>query len=209
MRLSGGMPGPYCRGRELPAGGAKAGTLQAAPACGTSHPMIERYSEAGGQRSRALFSPCGQYRYGLERVWSAGPALLYIMLNPSTADETRNDPTIERCQRRAVALGFGAMRIANLFAFRATRPRDLRRADNPVGPDNDALVLHWHREAGMTLAGWGTHGAHKGRGAGMAAQLEGAVHTLGLTRDGHPRHPLYVSYAQEPCPWPRERRYCA
>lgn len=171
--------------------------------------MIERCHEAEGQRSRALYSACGAYRYGLERLWNAGPVLLYIMLNPSTADEMRNDPTIERCQRRALRLGFGGMRIANLFAFRATRPRDLRHAAEPVGPENDALLALWHREAAMTLAAWGVHGAHMGRGPAMAARLTGEMHHLGLTHDGHPRHPLYVGYATAPTPWPLAGRYAA
>ncbi|MBU2960933.1 DUF1643 domain-containing protein [Citreicella sp. C3M06] len=164
--------------------------------------MIERQHIEAGVVSRALYSPCETYRYGLERRWGEGGCLLFIMLNPSTADERRNDPTIERCQRRAVALGFGALRIANLFAFRATRPADLRRAPVPVGPENDALLLRWHRAAEMTLAAWGTHGSYLGRAAQVAG-LCGELHHLGLTRDGHPRHPLYVPYAVAPLPWVR------
>jgi hypothetical protein len=171
--------------------------------------MIEREHSAGGVTSRAYYSPCERYRYGLERVWGQGPSLLYVMLNPSTADERRNDPTIERCQRRAVQLGFGAMRIANLFAWRATRPEDLRKARTPVGSENDALLRAWHDEADMTLAAWGVHGALMGRGPALAAALPGALHHLGLTRDGHPRHPLYVSYQTTPAPWPGAERYPA
>lgn len=169
--------------------------------------MIERRHETDGTVSRAVYSPCERYRYGLERVWGAGPMLLYVMLNPSTADELRNDPTIERCQRRAVQLGFGGMQIANLFGWRATRPQDLRRAELPVGPENDALLREWHAGADMTLAAWGVHGAHLGRGREIAALLEGPLHHLGLTRDGHPRHPLYVSYATRPSPWAEGDRY--
>ena len=169
--------------------------------------MIERLHQQDGVTSRALFSPCGTWRYGLERRWGTGAPLLYVMLNPSTADETRNDPTIERCQRRAVRLGFGAMRIANLFAYRATRPQDLRRAEAPVGPENDALVSEWHAEAGMTLAAWGVHGAYLGRGPAMAARLAGPLHHLGLTRDGHPRHPLYLRNDAVPLCWPVPMRY--
>ena len=131
--------------------------------------MIERRHETDGTVSRAVYSPCERYRYGLERVWGTGPMLLYVMLNPSTADELRNDPTIERCQRRAVQLGFGGMQIANLFGWRATRPQDLRRAKLPVGPENDALLKDWHAGADMTLAAWGVHGAHLGRGREIAA----------------------------------------
>ena len=98
--------------------------------------MIERRAEADGIRSAAWYSPCEAYRYGLERRWGTGGALLFVMLNPSTATEDANDPTIARCQRRTQQLGFGAMRIANLFGYRATRPRDLARAKAPVGPEN-------------------------------------------------------------------------
>ncbi|KUF12706.1 DUF1643 domain-containing protein [Pseudoponticoccus marisrubri] len=170
--------------------------------------MIERMAETGTQRSTALYSPCERYRYGLRRVWDpAGPELLFVMLNPSTATEAANDPTIERCQRRALRLGFGGMRIANLFAFRATRPEDLRRAEDPVGPENAALLAGWSAGADVTIAAWGVHGALQGQGAAIAPQLAGDVRHLGLTRDGHPRHPLYVSYAVTPTPWPREARY--
>lgn len=161
-----------------------------------------------GQRSEALFSDCGAYRYGLRRVWGAGEEVLFVMLNPSTADETRNDPTIERCQRRAVAMGFGGLRIANLFGFRATRPRDLKAAAEPVGPENDALLRDWAGAAALTIAAWGSHGGWRGRGPEVAAWLGAASH-LGLTRDGHPRHPLYVPYTTGPEDWPAPRRYAA
>lgn len=134
---------------------------------------------------------------------------MYVMLNPSTATEQANDPTIERCQRRARALGFGAMRIANLFAYRATRPEDLRKAKDPEGPENAALLRDWSDAADLTLAAWGVHGALNGAGPRLARGLRGDVWHLGLTQDGHPRHPLYVSYAVQPAPWPVEARYAA
>ncbi|WP_353473074.1 DUF1643 domain-containing protein [Salipiger sp. H15] len=167
--------------------------------------MIERRHEQNGVRSRALYSACGAYRYGLERAWggAGGQMVLWIMLNPASADERCNDATLERCERRARAMGFGGMRVANLFAFRAGTPAKLRCAAAPVGPENDALLLRWHAQARMTLAGWGMHGAYLGRGAEIAARLEGEVHVLGLTRDGHPRHPLYLPYAAQPRPWLR------
>ncbi len=169
--------------------------------------MIERHADQDGQRSIAYYSPCGTYRYGLERIWGEGPALLFVMLNPSTATEEKNDPTIERCQRRAIQLGFGTLKIANLFAFRATLPTDLRKADDPEGPENAALLGQWSGKAQMTIAGWGTHGALLGQGTRVAPLLNGDVRHLGLTKDGHPRHPLYVSYATKPTAWPKEARY--
>ncbi|MCT4558126.1 MAG: DUF1643 domain-containing protein [Pelagimonas sp.] len=170
--------------------------------------MLERVFENEGQRSRALYSPCERYRYGLERIWDeTRPWVTYVMLNPSTATELRNDPTIERCQRRAVQLGFGAMRIANLFAFRATHPKDLKRAEDPEGPENTALLHRWTQGSAMTIAGWGAHGDLLGQGRRVAPVLDGDVRHLGLTKAGHPRHPLYVSYAVSPQTWPREARY--
>ncbi|MGP6087275.1 DUF1643 domain-containing protein [Antarctobacter jejuensis] len=171
--------------------------------------MIERRAEQDGQESFAWYSPCETYRYGLRRVWAAGPEVMYVMLNPSTATELANDPTIERCQRRARALGFGAMRIANLFAYRATRPEDLRHAADPEGPENAALLRDWSDAADVTLAAWGVHGALNDAGPRLAPVLCGDVRHLGLTQAGHPRHPLYVSYSVQPAPWPVEVRYAA
>ncbi|MGR3494429.1 DUF1643 domain-containing protein [Citreimonas sp.] len=155
--------------------------------------MIERTFTGDAQTSAAYYSPCMHYRYGLRRTWDpSGDEVLFVMLNPSTATEERNDPTIERCQRRAARLGFGGVRIANLFAWRATRPSDLRRAGEPIGPETDALLRDWSGRAALTIAAWGVHGAFLGRAAQVAPLLCGDVRHLGLTRDGHPRHPLYV-----------------
>ena len=155
----------------------------------------------------ALYSPCEQYRYGLRRVWNGElPQVLFIMLNPSTATELQNDPTIHRCETRARAMGYGGVMIANLFAFRATKPEDLKKAADPIGPANDQVLLEWHRFAGTTIAAWGVHGTHLDRAGALAAQL-GAMSHLGLTKDGHPRHPLYVSYKTLPADWPAGTRY--
>lgn len=165
---------------------------------------IVRVHERDGCRSQAVYSACEVYRYALTRAWGAGPRLNVVMLNPSTADERRNDPTIERCERRARAGGFGAMRITNLFALRATDPRDLKAHSAPVGPDNDAVLTDVVRRSDMTLCGWGVHGTHMARGAQVIALLRGTgvpLHVLDLTRDGHPRHPLYMPYARGPRPW--------
>lgn len=169
--------------------------------------MIEVSGETDGRQGRAWYSPCETYRYGLERRWGAGGTVLFVMLNPSTADALRNDPTIERCERRARAMGFGVLRVANLFAYRATRPEDLRRAPEPVGPGTDALLDTWSAAADLVVAGWGVHGGHDGRAQAVAARLPAATTHLGLTMAGHPRHPLYVSYAVGPTPWPHVERY--
>lgn len=168
--------------------------------------MIRRAHSDGARRSQALYSPCEVYRYGLERRWDDGPAVLFVMLNPSTATERHNDATIERCERRARALGFGAVLIGNLFAFRATRPADLRRAPDPVGPGNAEALAEMLARADQAIAAWGVHGAYRHAGIDFARQGADLWH-LGLTKAGHPRHPLYVSYQTNPMPWPKETRY--
>ena len=166
--------------------------------------MIERAFQKGDAVSRAWYSPCGLYRYRLQRVWAPGALLLYVMLNPSTANEERNDPTIERCERRARRLGFGGLVVVNLFAFRATYPADLRRAAAPEGPQNQAVVVQAAAGAGMILCGWGADGGFIGQGDRVAGLLRAqgfALHHLGLTKGGQPRHPLYVSYDVAPQLW--------
>ena len=166
--------------------------------------MITRSCRDDRADSAAVYSDCETYRYALTREWGGGGRLLFVMLNPSTADERRNDPTVERCERRARALGFGAMRVANIFAFRATDPRVLRRADDPVGPENDRVLAQSADWADMVLCAWGVHGAHLGRSARVEADLRSRaarLWCLGLTRAGVPRHPLYVGYAIRPSEW--------
>lgn len=167
--------------------------------------MITRSHQKGDAHSVAEYSDCERYRYTLTRVWNPdGDRALFVMLNPSTATEVQNDPTVERCERRARALGFGAFRVLNIFAYRATDPRDMRRADDPVGPENDAVILEALPWADRVICAWGTHGAHLGRGAQVAAMLRDAgaeLFHLGLSRDGHPKHPLYIGYAIQPQAW--------
>ena len=167
--------------------------------------LTRHHIAADGTRSWARYSDCGTYRYALARDWGRTRSLAFVMLNPSTATEVANDPTIARCEARARRWGFGGLRIVNLFAFRATDPADLKAATAPTGPANDARLVEICRDAGLTIAGWGVHGTHRGRDAEVLSLLRGAgigLHHLGLTKHGHPRHPLYVSYAQDPEPWP-------
>jgi hypothetical protein len=131
------------------------------------------------------------------------------MLNPSTATEVQNDPTVERCERRARALGFGGFRVTNIFAWRDTDPRAMRAAADPVGPANDAAIAESCDWAGgaqdRIIAAWGTHGAHLDRGRAVERLLRAQprpLHHLGLTKDGHPKHPLYITYTQQPILWP-------
>jgi len=167
--------------------------------------VIEREHQKGDAASVAVYSPCESYRYSLTRVWNpAGSRVLFIMLNPSTATEIQNDPTVERCERRSRALGFGAFRVLNIFAYRATDPRDMRRAHDPVGPGNDAAILAGLEWADQVICAWGTHGAHLGRGPSVEALLRTSgreLQHLGLSKAGHPKHPLYIGYAVQPMVW--------
>lgn len=151
----------------------------------------------------AQFSACGQYRYRLSRTWSNGPTVLWLMLNPSTADATANDPTVERCERRARASGYGRLLVANIFALRSTDPKGLYTHDEPIGPDNDQAISDTAKQADLVVCGWGNHGALSGRGIDVMRSLESAdlnPHALRMTGAGQPNHPLYVPYAVEPRP---------
>ncbi len=159
--------------------------------------------------SEAIYSDCGRYRYSLTRTWKpSGRRALYVMLNPSTATEVRNDPTVERCERRSRSAGFGAFRVCNIFAWRSTDPAELRIASDPVGPDNDAMISASCRWADWILCAWGNHGTILDRGAAAERLLREAgptLHHFGITKQGHPRHPLYVSYTTRAKPWTHER----
>ncbi len=155
--------------------------------------------------STAVYSDCMRYRYALTRSWNTAlPKITFVMLNPSTATEMQNDPTVERCERRARAMGYGAFRVANIFAYRATDPKDMRKQFDPIGPKNDVAIMDAAEWADMVLCAWGGHGVHLGRGEITAAALRASgksLHHLGLTQSGNPKHPLYISYAQLPVLW--------
>lgn len=157
---------------------------------------------------RAVFDPSRLYRYLLEIIWDSSlPVLVAIMLNPSTADEIANDPTVERVCRRARQRGFGGVIVLNAFAWRATKPEDMKRAVDPVGPDNDATisaVLERAHEGGWTVfAGWGQHGVFRERHLAVLALCNAAGVQLMCLKisNGQPWHPLYVSYAQDFIPY--------
>lgn len=167
--------------------------------------MITRHHRKGDAESTAVYSPCERYRYLLTRTWDAtGPRALFVMLNPSTATEVQNDPTVERCERRARTLGFGSFRVVNIFAFRATDPAVMRAQADPVGPGNDSTIGESAAAASRILCAWGTHGAHLGRGAQVERLLRATgqpLWHLGLTQAGHPKHPLYIGYDRQPALW--------
>jgi hypothetical protein len=167
--------------------------------------MITRTHTKGDAPSTAVYSDCERYRYSLTRVWdNNGGKVLFVMLNPSTATEVQNDPTVDRCERRARTLGFGGFRVTNIFAWRDTDPRNMKAATDPIGPDNDATLVDGVNWADSVIAAWGTHGAHLNRGADVAVLLGSMgqpLYHLGLSKHGHPKHPLYLPYTQQPEVW--------
>lgn len=145
-------------------------------------------------RTGARLSDCRKYRYMLWRQWGDqfGPMVNFIGLNPSTADETEDDPTIRRCIGFAKRMGAASMVMTNLFALRATDPKDMKAAMDPVGPDNDP-TLKRIAGCGQTIACWGVHGAFQFRGTLVVQMLRcHGLWCFGTTKAGHPKHPLYL-----------------
>lgn len=149
----------------------------------------------------ARLSEDGVYRYELTRRWGGGPMATWIMLNPSTADATLDDQTIRRCRGFSKTWGMGGLLVVNLFALRATDPRALRTAADPVGPENDDAIHDAVVRSRVVIAAWGTHGGLLDRERHVIDLLEQVGReplVLGLTKNGHPRHPLRVPALTRP-----------
>lgn len=152
-----------------------------------------------GVGATATFSQGHTYRYALTRRWDlTRPLAVFVMLNPSTADAFADDPTIRRCISFARSWTAGGLLVLNLFGLRATDPQVLRRHPDPVGPDNDLVIaerLADNEPVGPVICAWGTRGTLNGRADQVLRLLRGygvRPLCLGTTKDGHPRHPLYV-----------------
>lgn len=152
----------------------------------------------------AEVSECGRYRYWLRRSWQTGgngKAVCFVMLNPSKADAMIDDPTVVRCMNFTRSWGYSIMYVVNLFAFRATDPRELKTADDPVGPRGD-VELAACRTADLVIAAWGPKGTLLGRDKAALRLLAGKpLHCLRLTKYGHPQHPLFVRADAQPMPF--------
>ena len=152
-------------------------------------------------QSGAEFSPCRVWRYLLWRIWDDSlPKLNVIGLNPSTADETKDDPTIRRCQGFARDWGYGGLYMANIFAFRATLPKDMKAAPDPIGPDNDQWIIEGAARSKLVIAAWGTHGVYLNRGQAVCKLFApGELYCFRLTpKTGAPEHPLYLPKGIQP-----------
>lgn len=149
---------------------------------------------------KARFSRCRRYRYSLQRCWGTGAGtVLFIGLNPSTADQQRDDPTIRRCVAFAQSWGFSAMEIVNLFAFRSTYPSDLKRSADPVGRHNDRWIATAFSRSDLTVACWGNDGAFMQRGQQIMRKYTG-LSCLKLNQTCQPAHPLYLKADLLPTP---------
>ncbi|MBU0641511.1 MAG: DUF1643 domain-containing protein [Planctomycetes bacterium] len=143
----------------------------------------------------AQLDSTGAYRYHLWRCWNSGlSCVAFVMLNPSTADATSDDPTVRRCIGLARAWGHGRIDVVNLFAYRATNPAELCRVADPIGPENDDYLRRVVASVDRTVLAWGNQGRLHGRERSVLQLLAGAgpLHCLGCTKSGQPRHPLRV-----------------
>lgn len=165
----------------------------------------------------AAFSPDGRYRWTLSRNWDIDrfeSHCGWIMLNPSTADAAKDDPTIRRCMGYAKRWGFAGIHVMNLFAIRATEPADLRKAKNPIAPrgrldEHDALLLNFIGACPLIIAAWGTHGDYLDRGKQVVDLLAARsipLHCLRVSQNGHPCHPLYLPGDLTPTPFIQKER---
>lgn len=154
----------------------------------------------------AVFSDCERYRYLLWRDWSGLAmrvgSVLFVMLNPSTADELVLDPTLTRCQGFAKRFGYSRFEVVNLFALRSTDPDGLHHEADPVGPDNDRIITERISEAMVVVVGWGAFPMAAERAKRVRELAQGKpLYCLGVTKAGWPRHPLYLRADAELRPW--------
>jgi hypothetical protein len=140
------------------------------------------------------------YRYVLWRRWGSRTSrVLFVMLNPSTADEHVLDPTVRKCVKWAKQWGFGALDVCNIFAWRSTDPKELYHIPDPIGPENDRWIQQTAMMAAMVVVAWGKHGVLKRRGEEVARMLaKHKPYCLGVNNDGSPVHPLYIAGATKP-----------
>lgn len=157
---------------------------------GSAGIAARRHVQGGGPSTTgtATLSLDGRYRYDLTRRWADGPRVVWVMLNPSTADAEADDHTVRCCIGFSQRLGYGALTVVNLYALRATDPEELGRADDPIGPSNVAYLDLHLTAAPMVIAAWGAH-PWASKVADVLMGGHRPLHCLGVTRDGSPRHP--------------------
>lgn len=163
------------------------------------------------QETGAEFSTCEKYRYALWRIWgnslfgNSHALVNFVMLNPSTADASLDDPTIRRCIGYAKSWGYSGVYVTNLFAYRATDPKEMLAASDPIGEENDVWIKEVSRICNLTVAAWGTMGEHLQRAAKIKEMLPD-LHYLKLSKEGHPCHPLYLPKGLQASPFIQQRK---
>ena len=146
----------------------------------------------------AILSEDRKYRYVLSRIWDESkPTVMFIGLNPSTADETEDDPTIRRCINFATSWGYGGVYMLNLFAFRATEPRVMKEAENPIGNDNNKYLEEYSNKCDKVVCAWGNDGNYKNRSKEVLSKINN-LYYLKLNQSGEPAHLLYLSCSLVP-----------
>jgi hypothetical protein len=154
----------------------------------------------------AAFSQDYLFRYRLSRIFDeALPRINFLMLNPSTADAFKLDPTVRRCMGFAKLWGMGTVEVTNIFAYRSTDPKELYKVTDPVGSYNNKAILAASSAASMTVLAWGAHGSLHDRAHAVIDMLRAnghITHVLKLTKVGQPMHPLYMSADTKPFLWP-------
>ena len=170
-----------------------------------AEPRKGRISDLAYDKS-AVFSSCRDYRYVLKRIWAEDVELaklaVFIGLNPSTADETVDDPTVRRCFTYAHDWGCPGMIMLNIFAVRATDPKVMLAHESPIGKSNDQWLVEMTTGKEIVVACWGAHGTHMRRGEEVCRLLRHReLKHFGLTKQGQPRHPLYLAKDLKPTPW--------
>ncbi|PCJ63084.1 MAG: hypothetical protein COA79_02570 [Planctomycetota bacterium] len=149
-------------------------------------------------KTGAKFSKCRKYRYSLWRIWNEElPLVAFIGLNPSTADETKNNPTIKRCISFSKEWGFGGVYVINLFAYRATFPKDLLAYPEPIGSRNISWIKKICEKCSMVIGAWGNDGSHLNQSE-KVIQLIPNMFCLNVNKSGHPAHPLYQKSTVKP-----------
>lgn len=152
-------------------------------------------------KKTARLSDCRTYRYELWRTWDESkPYAMFIGLNPSTADETEDDPTIRRCINFAKSWGYGGLCMANLFAYRATQPEDMKKASDPIGDKNDETLILLAQNAGVIVGAWGNDGVFLSRSEDVRALIP-EINVLKVNKSGEPAHPLYLKSTLTPIEW--------
>jgi len=165
--------------------------------------VIECRRQIRAEQRRALYSECERYRYLLEIIWQPEkPLVQFVGLNPSTATETSDDPTLRRCKRFAADWGYGGLLMTNAAAFRATDPQEMLSAEEAIGAEN---TPEWIAALGcdLVVCAWGVWGDRclDGQCDAIRAALGRRAHYLRLTKSGSPAHPLYLPKTLRPQPW--------